>query len=170
MRIVIFGRPGSGKSTFAVNLGAKTGTPVYHLDKYFFDDHWRERNTEDFMRDQHEIVSKESWIIDGNSLRSLDIRYAKADAVIYFYLPFYLCLFRTFKRFFIKDVRIDDRAENCHEKVSWKLVKYMRSFEERAQKELMVLRKKYPKIRFYEVRSDEEAIELMTTLTSRASK
>ena len=34
-RIMIFGRPGSGKSTFAVELALKLNLPLYHLDKYF---------------------------------------------------------------------------------------------------------------------------------------
>ena len=35
-KIMIFGRPGSGKSTFAVKLSRSIVFPLYHLDKYFY--------------------------------------------------------------------------------------------------------------------------------------
>lgn len=35
-KICIFGRPGSGKSTFALQLHKKLNLPLYHLDKYFY--------------------------------------------------------------------------------------------------------------------------------------
>jgi adenylate kinase family enzyme len=44
IRICIFGRPGSGKSTFAHKLHLKTGLPLYHLDRYFFVANWVERD------------------------------------------------------------------------------------------------------------------------------
>ena len=34
-RIMVFGRPESGKSTFATKLGAALGIPVHHLDRHF---------------------------------------------------------------------------------------------------------------------------------------
>jgi len=32
-KVMIFGRPGSGKSTFALALSQKTGLPLHHLDR-----------------------------------------------------------------------------------------------------------------------------------------
>ena len=34
-RVVIIGLPGSGKSTFAIELGEKLNIPVHHLDKFY---------------------------------------------------------------------------------------------------------------------------------------
>lgn len=42
--IMIFGKPGSGKSTFAFWLHQKTKIPLYYLDKYIYLQNWQERN------------------------------------------------------------------------------------------------------------------------------
>jgi adenylate kinase family enzyme len=129
MRIMIFGRPGSGKSTFALKLAKKIGLPLFHLDKYFFTANWQMRNYGDFLEDQYNIVAQKDWIIDGNSLQSLLTRYSEADVCVYFNYPRWLCLWRIFKRMLVKDAGIDDRAAGCKERVSWMLLHYMWTFE-----------------------------------------
>ena len=46
---MIFGRPGSGKSTFANQLGKKLKLLVYPLDKYFYVRNWVERDKQDSL-------------------------------------------------------------------------------------------------------------------------
>ena len=167
MRIAIFGRPGSGKSTFSIKLGAKLGLPVHHLDKHFFAANWQERPYDDFLRDQNKIVASKDWIIDGNSLKSLGLRYMNADIAIYFYLPMHICLFRVLKRiFFCRDPRISDRAEGCPEKIDWKLIKYMFNFESQVQARgnLEFLKAAYPNVRFYKVQTDSQASDLIEAI------
>ena len=64
---MIFGRPGSGKSTFAHDLHKITGLPLHHLDKHFFTRNWVERDKQEFLDIQQSIVDTDSWIIDGNT-------------------------------------------------------------------------------------------------------
>lgn len=165
---MIFGRPGSGKSTFALKLAQKTKLPLFHLDKYFFVANWQMRDYGDFLEDQYTIVAQKDWIIDGNSLQSLLTRYSEADICIYFNYPRLLCLWRLFKRMFIKDVGIDDRAQGCPERVSWMLVKYMWTFEyrlnNRLASQLDFLREVYPQVKFYMVCNDGELQILMKKL------
>jgi len=97
---MIFGKPGSGKSTLALKLHEATQIPVYHLDRYFFTENWAERDYQQFLEDQKNIVSKEEWIIDGNSTKSLDVRYQRAELVIYLNYPKFICYHRLLKRFF----------------------------------------------------------------------
>jgi adenylate kinase family enzyme len=169
MRIMIFGRPGSGKSTFAVKLAKKFGLPLYHLDKYFYEADWIERNYEDFLEDQYAIVGQKDWIIDGNSVSSLYIRYSEADICIYFDYSRVLCLWRLIKRSFMKDKSIQDRAEGCREKLSWHLIKYMWTFEYRHNnylvRQLKTLQEFYPQVRFYEIRNDRELRKIEKELT-----
>lgn len=47
-RIMIIGRPGSGKSTFSVMLQKSLNIPLFHLDKYFFIADWVPREYENF--------------------------------------------------------------------------------------------------------------------------
>ncbi|AZL16474.1 DNA topology modulation protein [Rickettsiales endosymbiont of Stachyamoeba lipophora] len=150
---MIFGRPGSGKSTFAYKLHLLTGIPVYHLDKYFFKDNWQKRDPEHFLSIQHSLVNEPSWIIDGMSY-SLEMRYQKADLVLYFNYPRITCYYRVFKRLFNKNPLIDDRAPNCKEKVKFDFLKYMWNFEKRIEKQVNPLRAQYPSTRFEEIRND----------------
>ena len=59
---MIFGRPGSGKSVFAVELSKKLNLPLYHLDQWFFNKDWSKRDREEFLNIQQEIVNKNEWI------------------------------------------------------------------------------------------------------------
>lgn len=168
MRIMIFGRPGSGKSTFALVLAQKLGLPLHHLDKHFFTANWVERDYEEFLDIQYNIVAQKDWIIDGNSLHSLHTRYSEADVCFYFNYPRWLCLLRIIKRMFIKDPAIDDRAPGCKERASWMLIKYMWTFEYRLNNrlalQLNMLAEMYPQVKFYMIRNDQELKELMSRL------
>ncbi|MCP3660767.1 MAG: DNA topology modulation protein [Bacteroidetes bacterium] len=134
-KIMIFGRPGSGKSTFAFWLHKKINLPLYHLDKYFYIDNWTkswiERDYNEFLKIQKDIVNKNNWIVDGNCLSSLELRYNKADICIYFDYPRYICYLRIFKRYFYKDKNIKDRAEGYTETLNLKFLKYIWNFENR---------------------------------------
>lgn len=112
-KVMIMGRPGSGKSTFSIQLQEILDIPLFHLDKYFFEANWVQRNYQDFLNQQQSLVNQPCWIIDGNSSKSLERRYSQADICLYFNFPRYLCYYRTFKRLFYKNGDIDDRAHGC---------------------------------------------------------
>ena len=163
-RICIFGRPGSGKSTFALKLHKETNLPLYHLDKYFFTANWVERDYQQFLSIQQDIVDQERWIIDGNSLKSLEMRYARAQVCLYFNYPRWLCLIRLVKRILFKDPAIKDRADECPEIIRWNLIKYMWTFEYRQNKRLLhlitQLRSDYPEVKFIEIKNDSDLKKL----------
>jgi len=119
---MIFGLPGSGKSTFAVTLSHQLKIPLYHLDKHFFTKNWVERDSKDFLKRQRKMVSQNTWIIDGNALQSLEMRYARADLVLYFCPSRLLCLARLIKRRWFKDASLQDRAEGCYERLPFHLI------------------------------------------------
>ena len=161
---MIFGRPGSGKSTFARDLHKTTGLLLHHLDKYFFIRNWVERDRQEFLDIQQSIVDTNSWIIDGNSIKSLEMRYRRADLVLYLNFPRWLCYIRVFKRIFDKSIEIDDRAEDCPEKASWRLLKYMWTFDKRVEKIIADLRDKYPDVRLVEIRNNRILQDLKLSL------
>lgn len=161
---MIFGRSGSGKSSFAYKLSQKIGIALYHLDKYFFVSNWIERDTEEFMKIQNELVSLNQWIIDGNSTRSLETRWQKADLVLYFNFSIYTCLYRSMKRLFFKNKNIDDRAPSCPEKVSFKFFKYIITFSNRVDSKIVFLKNKYPNVKFIEINNDKDLKLLEQTI------
>jgi adenylate kinase family enzyme len=157
-RIMIMGRPGSGKSTFSIKLQSMLNIPLYHLDKHFFEANWVQRNYQDFLNEQQYFVSQSSWIIDGNSSKSLEVRYSRADICLYFNFPRYLCYYRTIKRLFHKHPAIDDRAPGCKETVRWSLLEYMWGYEKRMRPILSQLKTNYPNVKLIELGSDQDVI------------
>lgn len=112
-RYALFGLPGSGKSTFASRLGKILNIPVHHLDRHYFLANWEIRDREEFLQVQQAMVAGECWIIEGNSIASLQMRFAKADLVIYFRFPRLICLWRVLKRTFWHDKSLLDTPEGC---------------------------------------------------------
>jgi adenylate kinase family enzyme len=163
-KIMIFGRPGSGKSTFSLKLHKATGIPIHHLDKHFYEANWRERDYEQFIDIQSDIVRGDSWIIDGNQTKSLELRWYRADLVIYFNFPHGLCYWPVFQRLFVRNSEIDDRAEGCNETIRWSLLRYMWSFEDRVNGPIKKLKRCYPEVKFIEVNSDEDLMRLYDML------
>ncbi len=163
-RIMMFGIPGSGKSTFAVQLGELLHLPVFHLDKHFYSHNWVERPADEFLQIQKELVKQPAWIIDGNAVRSLAMRYERADLVLYFRFNRLLCLWRVFKRLIFKDHRISDRAEGCSEQVRFRLIRYLWGFDARVRKTLKELKASYPHAQFRELRNQGDLDVLLKFL------
>ena len=154
-RIMIFGRSGSGKSTFAHRLHVAIGLPLHHLDRHFFVENWVERDYQEFLNIQRSIIDQDEWIIDGNSIRSLEMRYQRAELCLYFNYPRLICYYRVFKRRFEKKREIADRAPGCSETIKWPLLSYMWSFEKRVVDQIIELRAKYPQVKFIEIKNDK---------------
>ncbi len=157
LKIMVFGLPGSGKSCFSDRLGKILQIPVYHLDKYFFLANWQKRNYDEFLSDLQKFVDQQQWIIDGNCLSSLETRFRRADAVIYFKPNILKCLFRIFKRYFNPDIHISDLPEGGTKNVRFDLLKYLWKFENRVKKEIEYLRKQYPNVDFFQFHNDKDA-------------
>ncbi len=168
-KVMIFGRPGSGKSTFALQLHRTSQVPLYHLDKHFFGPNWIERDYQEFLAIQQSILATDTWIIDGNNTQSLEMRYSKADLVLYFNYPKWLCYWRILKRWLSKNRDIDDRAPGCKETIRLSLLRYMWSFEERVAKQISLLKEQYPNTRFMEINNDRALKALQQALISNPS-
>ncbi|MEH7387185.1 topology modulation protein [Bacillus sp. JJ1521] len=124
-KIMVIGiSSGVGKSTFAGKLGNKIGIDVYHLDSYFWKPGWVEASYEEFTAAQEEILSKDSWIIDGNYSGTFELRAKQADTIIYLEIPRYQCLFRVLKRYF---THIGKKRPDlgCTEKIDWEFIKFI---------------------------------------------
>ena len=117
-RIAIIGCGGSGKSTLATLLGPVLGLPVVHLDVHYWNPGWVPTPREEWKNEVEGLVSRESWIIDGNYGSTMDKRLAASDAVIFLDFPRRICLWRVVKRRFQNiGVSRPDMAPDCPERL-----------------------------------------------------
>ena len=92
-RIMIIGCGGAGKSTLARALGEKTGLPVVHLDQIWWaPGNWKHMEREEFDRLLAMEMDKPRWILDGNFNRTIEMRLAACDTVIYLDFSRFACL------------------------------------------------------------------------------
>ncbi len=91
-KVIVIGSPGAGKSVFSKRLNEKTGLPLIHLDLI-----WHKPDKTHIPREQFDAVleracQEERWIMDGNYSRTLELRFAHADTVIFLDYPPEVCL------------------------------------------------------------------------------
>ncbi len=155
-KIMIFGCPGSGKSTLSKWLSFNLQIPCFHNDKYYYERNWKPRSKEDFTQDICAIAGKDSYIIDGNCSRIMLEKKLNVDLVIYLDVPLLVCYWRVIKRRFFKDKTIDDRAEGCKEQLSWTFLKSMFAYKDKTEKRLNVLKIYYPNTHFIIISSEKD--------------
>ena len=82
--MVVLGRGGAGKSTFARALSAGTGLPAIELDKHFWSVSLQPMEPRAWAEAQATLTTGRRWILDGDlgPLDVLDVRLAAADTVI----------------------------------------------------------------------------------------
>ena len=153
-KFALIGLPGSGKSTFASKLGGILGIPVHHLDKHMFDGR-KKRDREEFLSVKEALIKEDSWIIEGCSLSTLEMRFARADTVIYFHLPRLQCIWRVCKRLFTFNKSLADTG--CLNGINWTLIKYIWNFDHDKRQSIEELRKRYPQVNFIVFRRSYDA-------------
>jgi adenylate kinase family enzyme len=110
-RVIVTGRAGSGKSTFALALAARTGLPVIHLDVHFWKPGWVAPSETEWREKQRGVLAGDAWIADGNYYETLDLRLERADTVVFLDLPWWLCAGRAFLRGFRMPDELPDGCE-----------------------------------------------------------
>jgi adenylate kinase family enzyme len=128
-RIVVIGSGGAGKSTFARELGARTGIPVIHLDRIYWKPDWQKPSEEEWRSTVAELVRGDEWIMDGNFGGTRQTRLDACDTVIFLDLSRYVCLFRVLKRAVVYRNRTrPDMAAGCTEKLDLEFLDWVWNF------------------------------------------
>ena len=91
-KVLIIGCSGSGKSTFARKLSLATGLPLYYLDMIWHKPDKTTVSAEEFDKQLKILLAKDSWIIDGNYQRTLEMRIKECDTVFLLDIPTDICL------------------------------------------------------------------------------
>ncbi len=127
-RIVVIGSPGSGKSTFARELAARTGASAVHLDQLYWQPGWKPPADLDAFRSAvNAVLAKDRWILDGEFFTSLSPeRFARAEVMVLLDLPTTLSLFRAIKRWWTYRAETrPDLAPGCPEKFDLDFYRYI---------------------------------------------
>jgi len=99
-KIVVFGKPGSGKSTLSKNLASASGIKLHALDSIVYKKNGDLVDRKSYDEQHDNILSSDRWIIDGfGPIESFYKRLDVADTLIYIDLPYALSYWLVTKRF-----------------------------------------------------------------------
>ncbi len=125
-RVAIIGSGGAGKTTLAHALAERTGLPVIHLDRLYWNAGWVETPYDRWLERQNEFLTQECWIVDGNYGSTMDVRLAAADTVIFLDISRLRCLWRVVKRRVKYHNRSrPDMTEGCPERLTWEFLQFV---------------------------------------------
>ncbi len=140
-RIAVVGCPGAGKTTFCRALSKKTGISIIHLDTYYHDKsqpYFEAKNLRAWESKIAELARKEQWIMDGNFGSTFTLRFARADTIIFFDYPRYLCLWRILKRRLqFRSSPRQEMPEDWREKVDYGFLRYVWKFKKQSRHKII---------------------------------
>jgi len=129
-----------------------------------------ERDKEAFLKDVKTVLETKNWIIDGNGMRTIEMRYKEADITLYLRLPRWLCLYRIFYRTLSTYGSFkEDGPNGSTNTISWRLIQYLWPFPKKYKDLILQLRKTYPHVKFMEISSKKiykEALDSLCNLKS----
>ena len=91
-KIIVIGCPGSGKSTFSRAMHEKTRIPLYCLDMMYWNADKTTVGRAVFRARLAEVLTRDSYIIDGNYRSTMEIRIANCDTVFFLDYDLETCL------------------------------------------------------------------------------
>jgi adenylate kinase family enzyme len=95
---MVIGSGGAGKSVFSLELARRTGLPVIHLDREYWQPGWQHMPEPDWEAKVAKLVQGERWIIDGNYGGTMHLRLAAADTIVFLDIPRLVCLWAVTTR------------------------------------------------------------------------
>lgn len=98
-KVVVFGKPGGGKSTLSRKLSAETGIKLCALDLIEYKKNGERVSPEEYSKKHADLIATDNWIIEGlGTLKSFWLRIDAADTLIYVDLPYYVHYWWVTKR------------------------------------------------------------------------
>jgi adenylate kinase family enzyme len=136
-RVLVIGSGGAGKTTFARRLAGVTGLPLVHLDGLFWRGGWQPTPDEEWDRVIAALIARDAWILDGNYGRTLRVRLAACDTVIFLDVAPWRCLWRVVRRRLRHGGQ--SRSElpaGCPDRLSWEFVSWIWTYRRRRRPEI----------------------------------
>ena len=137
-RILVIGSGGSGKTTVARQLAERLRLPLIHLDAHFWHPGWIETPNAEWDEQIRRFIAEPSWVIEGNYGRTLDVRLAACDTVVFLDMPRHVCIWRIIKRRFrYWGTSRPDVAPGCPERLGWDFIVWVWTYRKRRRPEVL---------------------------------
>jgi adenylate kinase family enzyme len=164
-RVVVLGCSGSGKSTFALQLGERLGLPVVHLDVLYWRPGWQKPDTASFRARTKAAIAGDAWISEGNYRQTFDLRLPRADAVVILETPRWLRIMRVLRRVLFS-TRGPDLPEGCPEHWDWELFRFIWRFDQVTWPGIEAARVAIgPDVPVFRLRNSREAAAFLASLS-----
>ena len=152
-KVIIIGCCGSGKSTFARQLHACTGIPLFHLDQLNWNADKTTVEKEVFLKRVQDVIQKNSWIIDGNYGSSIEMRMQACDTVFFLDYPVDICIQGIHER--VGKIRAD--MPWVEHEVDEDLIEFVKNYEREDRPEVLNLLSKYKEKEIHLFRTRKDA-------------
>jgi adenylate kinase family enzyme len=125
-RICIIGPSNSGKSTLANAIGQASGLVPIHLDQLHHYPHtdWLPRPAVEFIALHDKAIAESEWVMEGNYLRCLPQRLARATGIILLDTPTGTSLYRYLRRTWFERVRYGQLV-GSRQRVTWAMIRHL---------------------------------------------
>jgi len=138
-RVLVMGSSGSGKSTFAQRLAKLTGLPFVSLDALYWQPGWQPPEPDAFQQRAAAAANGSGWVMDGNYISSGagELRRERADTVIWFDLPRYMCITGIMKRIMTTYGQVrPEMAPGCPEQIDFEFIRYVWTYRQQQRPKL----------------------------------
>ena len=166
-RINVIGTTGSGKTTFSKELSSVLGISYIQLDELFWKPNWVESKDEEFLPKVAAAVSEDTWVLDGNFSRTKDIKWQRADTVIWLDFNYFLTLTQLLKRTVYRAITKGELWPNTDNRESFKksffdrssiLMWFFKNYKSNRKKYFNAMQsKEYPNLNFVHIQNRKEA-------------
>lgn len=126
-RLVVFGNPGAGKSTFARRIADILKLPYISLDAHYWKPGWVESNHAAFRERVSPLLEQDHYVLDGNYFTPLgEGRMVLADHIFWFDMPAQVCTSGVLRRVLtgLGTVR-PEMAAGCPERLSLEFLRFV---------------------------------------------
>jgi len=82
-RILVIGNSGAGKSTLAKQLSICLNLPYFPIDPFYWEPGWKPAPADKVFQRVLDVISCESWILDGNFDEYHELVWRQADCILW---------------------------------------------------------------------------------------